>query len=201
MTMLRVRQTATSSAPMPNARPWRRRQRPAAAQRCAEGAGLDGVDRGRSTISCAVPRTGESLTTSLTGADAPMRASPTSRIYTCLTDVTRGCYGQATGRPFASQPAALFVQRLSTPPQCYAGACRVQTEARRFILVFAQNFGWLAVATPGRPLSVCSEAPYRCASGALDANFAGWFVVSSVGATTAANEAARRSNTANANAT
>jgi hypothetical protein len=89
MTMLRVRQTATSSAPMPNARPWRRRQRPAAAQRCAEGAGLDGVDRGRSTISCAVPHTGESLTTSLTGPDAPMRASPTSRIYTCLTDVTR----------------------------------------------------------------------------------------------------------------
>jgi hypothetical protein len=99
MTMLRVRQTATSSAPMPNARPWRRRQRPAAAQRCAEGAGLDGVDRGRSTISCAVPRTGESLTTSLTGADAPMRASPTSRIYTCLTDVTEvGQQGGGEGR-------------------------------------------------------------------------------------------------------
>src|SRR6516164_9708709 len=89
MTMLRVRQTATSSAPMPNARPWRRRQRPAAAQRCAEGAGLDGVDRGRSTISCAVHRTSDMLTTSLTRADASMSTFTTPRIYTCLTDATR----------------------------------------------------------------------------------------------------------------
>src|SRR6516165_7573483 len=88
MTMLRVRQTATSSAPMPNARPWRRRQRPAAAQRCAEGAGLDGVDRGRSTISCAVHRTSDMLTTSLTRADASMSTFTTPRIYTCLTDAT-----------------------------------------------------------------------------------------------------------------
>ena len=61
--------------------------------------------------------------------------------------------------------------------------------------------GWRS-QLPGRPLSVCSEGPLiAAASGALDANFASWFVVSSVGATTAANEAARRSNTANANAT
>jgi hypothetical protein len=72
---------------MPNARPWRRRQRPAAAQRCAEGAGLDGVDRG-STISCAVHRTSDMLTTSLTRADASMSTFTTPRIYTCLTDAT-----------------------------------------------------------------------------------------------------------------
>jgi len=78
----------------------------------------------------------------------------------------------------------------------------VQTEARRFILVSAQNFGWLAVATPRPPTFCVLGGPLiAAASGALDANFASWFVVSSVGATTAANEAARRSNTANANAT
>src|SRR6516164_7408272 len=97
MTMLRVRQTATSSAPMPNARPWRRRQRPAAAQRCAEGAGLDGVDRGRSTISCAVHRTSDMLTTSLTRADASMSTFTTPRIYTCLTDATLANYGSLQG--------------------------------------------------------------------------------------------------------
>jgi hypothetical protein len=99
--MLRVRQTATSSAPMPNARPWRRRQRPAAAQRCAEGAGLDGVDRGRSTISCAVHRTSDMLTTSLTRADASMSTFTTPRIYTCLTDAT---HRTRFGSPDSTQP-------------------------------------------------------------------------------------------------
>jgi len=60
---------------------------PAAAQRCAKGAGLDGGDRGRSTMSCAVHRTSDMLTTSLTGADASMSAFTTPRIYTCLTDL------------------------------------------------------------------------------------------------------------------
>ena len=81
-------QTAVSTAPMPGARPWRRRQRPAAAQRCAKGAGLDGGDRGRSTMSCAVHRTSDMLTTSLTRADASMSTFTTPRIYTCLTDAT-----------------------------------------------------------------------------------------------------------------
>src|SRR6476659_10471417 len=82
-------QTAVSTAPMPGARPRRRRQRPAAAQRCAKGAGLDGGDRGRSTITCAVHRTSYMLTTSLTRADASMSTFTTPRIYTCLTDATR----------------------------------------------------------------------------------------------------------------
>src|SRR5690348_8682355 len=81
-------QTAVSTAPIPGARPWRRRQRPAAAQRCAKGAGLDGGDRGRSTITCAVHRTSDMLTTSLTRADASMSTFTIPRIYTCLTDAT-----------------------------------------------------------------------------------------------------------------
>src|SRR3954471_1111197 len=81
-------QTAVSTAPMPGARPRRRRQRPAAAQRCAKGAGLDGGDRGRSTMSCAVHRTSDMLTTNLTRADASMSTFTTPRIYTCLTDAT-----------------------------------------------------------------------------------------------------------------
>src|SRR5690242_8184482 len=110
MTMLRVRQTATSSAPMPNARPWRRRQRPAAAQRCAEGAGLDGVDRGRSTISCAVHRTSDMLTTSLTRADASMSTFTIPRIYTCLTDAT----GSALVHTFMQWCAFLLDLKLGT---------------------------------------------------------------------------------------
>src|ERR1043166_1636342 len=82
-------QTAVSTAPMPGARPWRRRQRPAAAQRCAKGAGLDGGDRGRSTITCAVHRTSDMLITSLTRADASMSTFPTPRIYPRLTDATK----------------------------------------------------------------------------------------------------------------
>src|SRR5262245_15026322 len=54
-----------------------------------KGAGLDGGDRGRSTITCAVHRTSDMLTTSLTRADASMSTFTTPRIYTCLTDATR----------------------------------------------------------------------------------------------------------------
>jgi hypothetical protein len=64
------------------------RSSPAAAQRCAEGAGLDGGDRGRSTITCAVHRTRCSLNS--TGAEVPMNAFDTSPIYTSLTDATTG---------------------------------------------------------------------------------------------------------------
>ena len=39
-------------------------------------------------MSCAVHRTSDMLTTSLTGADASMSAFTTPRIYTCLTDAT-----------------------------------------------------------------------------------------------------------------
>jgi hypothetical protein len=57
------------------------------------GAGLDGVDRGRSTISCAVHRTSDMLTTSLTRADASMSTFTIPRIYTCLTDATPQSWG------------------------------------------------------------------------------------------------------------
>ena len=52
----RERRTWTSTALMPNARARRRGQSPAAAQRCAAGAGLDGDAALRSTIRRAVAR-------------------------------------------------------------------------------------------------------------------------------------------------
>lgn len=61
------------------------RSSPVAAQRCAEGAGLDGGDRGRSTIKGADLR---AKCTSSTGATAPIGISTISRIHTSLTDVT-----------------------------------------------------------------------------------------------------------------
>ena len=61
---------------------------PAAAQRCAEGAGLDGGEHGRSTISHAVHHTRLCVDLNSTGAETPMNASDTSRIYTRLTDAT-----------------------------------------------------------------------------------------------------------------
>ena len=61
------------------------RSSPAAAQRGAEGAGLDGGDRSRSTIRSAVRHA--NCITSI-GAAAPIRTSSTLRIHTSLTDVT-----------------------------------------------------------------------------------------------------------------
>ena len=62
------------------------RSSPAAAQRGAEGAGLDGGDRSRSTIKGAV-RHARCIGRS-TGAKAPTSLSITPRIHTNLTDVT-----------------------------------------------------------------------------------------------------------------
>ena len=45
---------ASLTAPMQNSRPCRSRSSPAAAKRCAAGAGLDGDPLGRGTIGCAV---------------------------------------------------------------------------------------------------------------------------------------------------
>ena len=109
---------------MPGARPWRRRQRPAAAQRCAKGAGLDGGDRGRSTMSCAVHRTSDTLTTSLTRADASMSTFTAPRIYTCLTDATM------------SNGFALIMRLLPSPvgraPRLNTTAPSVQRHYRAF---------------------------------------------------------------------
>jgi hypothetical protein len=60
------------------------RSSPVAAQRCAEGAGLDGGDLGRSTIICAVHHTRRNSTDD----DLPMNVFATSRIYTSLTGTT-----------------------------------------------------------------------------------------------------------------
>jgi hypothetical protein len=46
-------------------------------------------------MSCAVHRTSDMLTTSLTGADASMSAFTTPRIYTCLTDATHADVAKA----------------------------------------------------------------------------------------------------------
>jgi hypothetical protein len=65
---------------------------PEAAQRCAEGAGLDSGDPGRSTIGHAVDRAPlqrHPLQTISTNAAAPQPPQLQSRISTSLTDVTR----------------------------------------------------------------------------------------------------------------
>jgi len=61
------------------------RSSPAAAQRGAEGAGLDGGQRGRSTIKGA-GRHAKCITS--IGAKIPVATSITPRIYTTLTGVT-----------------------------------------------------------------------------------------------------------------
>jgi hypothetical protein len=61
------------------------RSSPTAVQRCAEGAGLDGGDRGRSAIKGVVLR---AICTCSIGAAAPIGISTPSRIHTSLTDVT-----------------------------------------------------------------------------------------------------------------
>jgi hypothetical protein len=86
MIMLRVRQTAASSAPMPDARPWRRGQVPQPRSGAPEAQGL------MAAITVAAPSQMPSVAkhpSSSTGADTPLAASTTSRIYTSLTDVTR----------------------------------------------------------------------------------------------------------------
>jgi len=73
---------------MPNARARRRGQSPAAAQRCAEGAGLDGGDALRSTIRRAVTRNPSRRIAEFHPAVAPQAISATQRIYTSLTGTT-----------------------------------------------------------------------------------------------------------------
>ena len=90
----RERRTWTSTALMPNARARRRGQSPAAAQRCAEGAGLDGGDALRSTIRRAVTRNPSRRIAEFHPAVAPQAISATQRIYTSLTGTTPGFLGK-----------------------------------------------------------------------------------------------------------
>jgi hypothetical protein len=79
------RQTAASTAPMPAARPRRRGQAPQPRSGCAEGAGLDGGDRGRSTIKRAVHHSAD---TKLHRCHGPERRFDYLANLHHLTDVT-----------------------------------------------------------------------------------------------------------------
>ena len=76
------RQTAPSTAPMPNARPERRGQAPKPRRGAPKAQGLTAA------IAVAAPSPGPSIAPdgpvnlNSTGADTPMNAFPTSRIYT-----------------------------------------------------------------------------------------------------------------------
>src|SRR6188508_3895262 len=96
----RERRTWTSTALTPNARARRRGQSPAAAQRCAEGAGLDGGDALRSTIRRAVTRNPSRRIAEFHPAVAPQAISATQRIYTSLTGTTHTSHDKhsAAGR-------------------------------------------------------------------------------------------------------
>lgn len=83
------RQTAPSTAPVPKARPWRRGQAPKPHSGAPKAQGLTAA------IAVAAPSLGPSIepdnpvSLNATGANAPMNAFATSRIYTSLTDATR----------------------------------------------------------------------------------------------------------------
>ena len=82
------RQTAPSTAPVPKARPWRRGQAPKPHSGAPKAQGLTAA------IAVAAPSLGPSIepdnpvSLNATGANAPMNAFATSRIYTSLTDAT-----------------------------------------------------------------------------------------------------------------
>ena len=86
---IRERQTVASTASMPDARPRRRGQAPKPHSGAPKAQGLTAA------ITVAAPSHGPSIapvmrsTPNSTGADAPMNAFATSRIYTSLTGTTR----------------------------------------------------------------------------------------------------------------
>jgi hypothetical protein len=83
---IRERQTCASTASMPNARPWRRGQAPKPHGGAPKAQGL--------TVAIAVaapspvPSFVPPVNLNSTGADVPINAFATARIYTSLTDVT-----------------------------------------------------------------------------------------------------------------
>jgi hypothetical protein len=85
---IRERQTCASTASMPNARPWRRGQAPKPHGGAPKAQGL--------TVAIAVaapspvPSFVPPVNLNSTGADVPINAFATARIYTSLTDVTLG---------------------------------------------------------------------------------------------------------------
>ena len=85
------RQTAPSTAPMPDARPWRRGQAPKPRSGAPKAQGL------KATIAVAASSPAPSVTQAnlanlnSAAAEVPMNAAVTSQIYTSLTDTTEYC--------------------------------------------------------------------------------------------------------------
>ena len=87
----RERQTAASTAPMHNARPWRRGHAPQPRSGAPKAQGLT------ATIAVAAPSNVPSFALKSTGVEGPIGTSDTLEIYTSLTDVTsaRDCLAHA----------------------------------------------------------------------------------------------------------
>jgi len=95
------RRTAASTAPMPNARPWRRGQSPRPRSGASKAQGLTAA------IAVVAPSDVPFFALKSTSVDGPIGTSTTAGIYTTLTDVTR----------FARLPLdALHGQRLADAP-------------------------------------------------------------------------------------
>ena len=78
----RERQTAASTAPMPNAQPWRRGQAPQPRSGAPKAQGLT------ATIAVVAPSNVPSFALKSTGVEGPIGTSVTLEIYTSLTDAT-----------------------------------------------------------------------------------------------------------------
>ena len=79
----RDRQTTASTAPVPNARPWRRSQAPQPRSGAPKAQGLTAV------IAVAAQSSVPSFALISTGATGPIGTFALPRIYTALTDATR----------------------------------------------------------------------------------------------------------------
>jgi hypothetical protein len=119
------RQTAPSTAPVPKARPWRRGQAPKPHSGAPKAQGLTAA------IAVAAPSLGPSIepdnpvSLNATGANAPMNAFATSRIYTSLTDATL-----PSTLVTASAPEIRTISRLNgwparTPTDASPTPCRM----------------------------------------------------------------------------
>ena len=102
------KQTAPPTAPMPDARPWRRGQAPQPRSGAPKAQGL------KATIAVAASSPAPSVTQAnlanlnSAAAEVPMNAAVTSQIYTSLTDTT------AQGPPCLF-PAFAFVPQKASP--------------------------------------------------------------------------------------
>ena len=81
------RQNVPSTAPMPNARPWRRGQAPQPRSGAPKAQGWTAA----SAVAAPsfMPSVAQHHPVNSTGANVPINAAATSRIYTILTDTTR----------------------------------------------------------------------------------------------------------------